>query len=138
MGVEPFLVASSLTGILAQRLVRRVCKDCRVPYKPTVEELKEIGITPEDAKKAGNPVMYRAEGCPACNENGYRGRTGIYEFLLVDDEIRQLVLKNVDAGTIKKAATARGMTSLLDDGAKKVLAGETTIAEVLSVTQEDI
>jgi len=82
--------------------------------------------------------LYRASGCGACNRTGYRGRTGIYEFLLVDDDVRQLVLKNVDSATIKKAATSKGMKSLLDDGARKVVNGETTIAEVLSVTQEDI
>jgi general secretion pathway protein E len=138
MGIEPFLVASSLTSILAQRLVRRVCPDCRAAYKPTAEELKEIGLTPKDLVDAGNPPLYRPAGCAACNRSGYRGRTGIYEFLPVDDEVRQLILKNVDSGTIKKAAVQRGMMVLLADGAHKVLAGETTIAEILSVTQEDV
>jgi general secretion pathway protein E len=138
MGIEPFLVASSLTCILAQRLVRRVCPDCRAPYQPTDEELKEIGLSRAAMQKAGVPHLYKAVGCPACNRNGYRGRTGVYEFLLVDDDIRQLVLKNVDSSTIKKTAISKGMHTLLEDGALKVLAGETTIAEVLSVTQEDI
>src|SRR6516162_8728284 len=138
MGVEPFLVASSLTAIMAQRLVRRVCSDCRSPYQPTEEELREIGLTREQLLTAGVRHLYRASGCGACNRTGYRGRTGIYEFLLVDDDVRQLVLKNVDSATIKKAATSKGMKSLLDDGARKVVNGETTIAEVLSVTQEDI
>jgi general secretion pathway protein E len=138
MGIEPFLVASSLTAILAQRLVRRLCQDCRQPYKPTAEELSEIGLTMDDLKKAGVGHVWKSQGCPACNRGGYRGRTGIYELLMVDDEIRQLVLKNVDSGTIKKAAMNKGMKALIDDGAHKVLAGETTIAEVLSVTQEDI
>jgi len=138
MGVEPFLVASSLTSILAQRLVRRVCKECRQAYVPTAEELREVGLTPDDLKTKGVTHVYRAQGCPNCSDNGYRGRTGIYEFLLVDDEIRQLVLKNVDSATMKKTAVQKGMDTLLTDGAKKVLDGETTIAEVLSVTQEDI
>jgi general secretion pathway protein E len=138
MGVEPFLVASSLTSILAQRLVRRVCKECRQAYVPTPEELREIGLTPDDLKAKEVTHVYRAQGCPNCADNGYRGRTGIYEFLLVDDEIRQLVLKNVDSSTMKKTAVQKGMDTLLTDGAKKVLDGETTIAEVLSVTQEDI
>ena len=86
----------------------------------------------------GGKPIFRAVGCPACNKNGYRGRTGIYELLLVDDDIRQLVLKNIDSNTIKKRATEKGMTTLLDDGARKIAVGETTIAEVLSVTQEDI
>ncbi|MBZ4396981.1 type II secretion system ATPase GspE [Myxococcus sp. MISCRS1] len=139
MGVEPFLVASSLTGILAQRLVRRVCPDCRAPYQPTDAELKEIGHSRASFKERyGTERIYKAVGCPTCNRNGYRGRTGIYEFLPVDDDVRQLVLKNVDASTIKKSATSKGMITLLEDGARKIALGETTIAEVLSITQEDM
>jgi general secretion pathway protein E len=138
MGVEPFLVASSLMAILAQRLVRRVCFDCRVLYRPTDEELREIGLTFEGLRKLGVTEVHKANGCAACGQTGYRGRTGIYELLLVDDEIRQLILKNVDSSTIKKAAINKGMITLLLDGAQKVAQGETTIAEVLSVTQEDI
>jgi general secretion pathway protein E len=138
MGVEPFLVASSLTGILAQRLVRRICQDCRTPYQPTSEELAEITLPPDALARAGVPHVYKANGCTACNRLGYRGRTGIYELLLVDDEVRQLVLKNVDSGTLKKSALKRGMKTLLDDGGRKVMLGETTIAEVLTVTQEDL
>jgi general secretion pathway protein E len=139
MGVEPFLVASSLTAILAQRLVRRVCPDCRVQYSPTEEEVKELGMSRAQFKERyGVERIYKATGCPSCNQNGYRGRTGIYELLLVDDAVRQLALKNVDASTIKKAAIANGMLTLLDDGARKIALGETTIAEVLSITQEDL
>jgi general secretion pathway protein E len=138
MGVEPFLVASSLTAVMAQRLVRRVCRECREAYQPTAEELKEVGLTPEAVARAGNPPIYRATGCDVCGRNGYRGRTGIYELLLVDDDIRQLALKNTDSSTIKRTGVKKGMRTLLDDGARKVLAGETTLAEVLSVTQEDI
>ncbi|MBN8466621.1 type II secretion system ATPase GspE [Corallococcus exiguus] len=139
MGVQPFLVASSLTGILAQRLVRRVCPDCRQAYTPTDADLKELGFTLASFKaKFNTDRIYRATGCPSCNRNGYRGRSGIYEFLFVDDDVRQLVLKNVDASTIKKSALAKGMTTLLDDGVRKIAMGETTIAEVLSITQEDI
>jgi general secretion pathway protein E len=138
MGVEPFLVASSLMALMAQRLVRRVCHQCREAYRPTAEELKEVGLTPEGVARAGNPTIYRAKGCDACAGTGYRGRTGIYELLMVDDDIRQLTLKNVDSSTIKRSGVQKGMLTLLDDGARKVLAGETTLAEVLSVTQEDI
>jgi general secretion pathway protein E len=88
-------------------------------------------------QQEGVPHLYKSVGCPACNRVGYRGRTGIYELLLLDDEIRQLVLKNVDSNSIKKTAVAKGMSTLLEDGARKILAGETTIAEVLNVTQED-
>ena len=137
MGVEPFLVASSLMGVLAQRLVRTLCKECRDAYRPTDEELKEIGITQKEVAASGG-LLYRPVGCEACNNTGYRGRLGIYEMMPMDDDIRQLILKNVDSGTIKKQAVAKGMSTLMDDGALKVLRGVTSIAEVLSVTQEDM
>jgi len=138
MGVEPFLVASSLVGVLAQRLVRVLCKDCREPYFPTAEELREINLTTEQVRKVAGGKLYRPVGCDHCNGTGYRGRAGIYEIMMLDDDIRQLVLKNVDSGTIKKTASQKGMKSLMDDGAAKVLRGVTSVAEVLSVTQEDM
>ncbi len=139
MGVQPFLVASSLVGVLAQRLVRVLCLHCKKAYVPTREELEQASITPEILARAGHPeVLYRSQGCPACQGTGYQGRTGIYELMLVDDDVRQLILKNVDSGTIKKAAVERGMLTLLDHGAYKVARGITTAAEVLSVTAEDI
>jgi general secretion pathway protein E len=136
MQVEPFLVASSLIGVLAQRLVRVVCPDCRVAYTPTAEELAEIGI---DAAKLGTiPTIFKKQGCPKCSNTGYVGRRGIYELMTMDDEVRQLVLKNVDAGTIKRAAVKKGMTTLREDGARKVLEGLTTIQEVAMVTADDM
>jgi general secretion pathway protein E len=138
MGVEPFLVASSLMGVLAQRLVRVLCKECRKAYVPTAEELKEVGLTTAKVREATGGMIYKPVGCAACNQTGYRGRNGIYEMMLVDDDVRQLILKNVDSGTIKKTAVAKGMLTLMDDGASKVLMGVTSIAEVLSVTQEDM
>ena len=139
MGVEPFLVASSLVGVLAQRLVRVLCKGCRKPYVPTKEEREQVGLTDAIWKQAGSPqVIYKAAGCPVCQNTGYQGRTGIYELMLVDDDVRQLVLKNVDSSTIKKAAVHHGMVTLLEHGAYKVARGITTAAEVLSVTAEDI
>ena len=138
MGVEPFLVSSSLMAVMAQRLVRRVCKECRELYQPTDEEISKLGMSMDRFRALGGDKVYRARGCPACNKVGYRGRTGIYELLVLDDDIRQLVLKNVDSGTIKKKAMEKGMLCLLDDGALKVARGETTIAEILSVTQEDL
>jgi general secretion pathway protein E len=138
MGVEPFLVASSLIGVLAQRLVRVLCKDCRMPYFPTPEELKEIGLTQEKVREGSGGMLYKPAGCDQCNHTGYRGRTGIYEMMLLDDDLRQLVLKNVDSGTIKRQAVSRGMRTLMDDGAQKVVRGITSVAEVLSVTQEDM
>jgi general secretion pathway protein E len=139
MGVQPFLVASSLVGVLAQRLVRVLCPECKKPYTPTAEELAQAGISTRVLEQAGNPkVLYRSVGCPACQNTGYQGRTGIYELMLVDDDLRQLILKNVDSNTIKRKAAEHGMLTLMDHGAYKVALGLTTAAEVLSVTAEDI
>jgi len=135
MQVEPFLVASSLIGVLAQRLIRVLCPSCKDPYQPTVEELAEIGMDP--AKLGGIPTIFRKKGCNKCNNTGYIGRRGIYELMVVDDEIRQLILKSVDAGTIKKAAIRKGMTSLREDGARKVLEGLSTVQEVALITADD-
>jgi general secretion pathway protein E len=152
LGVQPFLVATSLVGLLAQRLVRRLCPDCRELYKPDDEEIASIGLNPAAfwAGKARRVVfkqeapptpgmLYRARegGCSSCLAAGYRGRTAIYELLMIDDTIRQLANKNTDGPAIKKAATARGMRTLREDGAQKVLAGMTSAAEVLMLTAED-
>jgi general secretion pathway protein E len=140
MGVQPFLIASSLVGVLAQRLVRVLCPECKQAYRPTPEELEQAGITREILARAGNAAgqLYRPVGCPECQKTGYQGRTGIYELMLVDDDLRQLVLKNVDSNTIKKKAVEKGMLTLLEHGAFKVARGVTTAAEVLSVTAEDL
>lgn len=139
MGVEPFLVASSLMGSMAQRLVRTLCKHCKQPYEPTVEELDEVGISREMLERVGiGGVLMRPKGCSECNNLGYKGRTGIYEMMLIDDEIRQMILKNVDSNTIKKHALAKGMMPLRDHGAIKVARGITSAAEVLRVVQDDV
>ncbi|HEU4385884.1 MAG TPA: type II secretion system ATPase GspE [Anaeromyxobacteraceae bacterium] len=140
MGVQPFLIASSLVGVLAQRLVRVLCPECKQAYAPTPEELEQAGITREVLARAGNASgrVYRPLGCPACQKTGYQGRTGIYELMLVDDDLRQLILKNVDSNTIKRKAVEKGMLTLLEHGAFKVARGVTTAAEVLSVTAEDL
>jgi general secretion pathway protein E len=153
MGIEPFLVASSLVGLLAQRLVRRLCLECRVVYRPTEEELRKIDIDPTTfyagtlrvppirSKYQAPPrgMLYQARdgGCPRCSKSGYMGRMGIYELLLMDNDIRQLALKNTDSNTIKQMAITKGMRTLRDDGAAKVLSGITTIEEVMMVTAED-
>ena len=136
MGVEPFLVASSLIAIQAQRLVRRVCKHCRVPHEPRVQEMKQLGLEP-DMIMGGDFEIFRAEGCPACIETGYSGRTGIYELLEITDDIRALVMAGADAHSIKKESISGGLKTLRDDGALKVLRGMTTIEEVMRVTAED-
>jgi general secretion pathway protein E len=153
MQVEPFLVASSLVGILAQRLLRKVCPECKKVSPPNEAELARLGFTPEhlfeaagkdygfhDAQRPPPPagMVYRATGCSACMGTGYMGRTGIYELLMMNDEIRALVLKDTDANTIRKAAVADGMRTLRADGMRKVLSGWTTIEEVMRVTQEDV
>jgi general secretion pathway protein E len=133
MGVEPFLVGSSLVAVLAQRLVRVLCLECRESYTATDDELREIGVRPP-----GRPVtLYRGRGCPACANTGYRGRAGIFEIMIVDDGIRAMVSRNTDAKTIKKEATGKGMGTLRADGARKVLSGITSVAEVLRATEEE-
>ncbi len=133
MGVEPFLVGSSLVAALAQRLVRVLCRQCREPYEASDSELREIGLQPQ-----AHPVtIYRAVGCAACNQTGYRGRLGIFELMMVDDEIRPLVSSNIDSKTIKQKAMSKGMSTLRSDGAQKVLRGITSVAEVLRATEEE-
>jgi general secretion pathway protein E len=132
MNIEPFLVASTLIGVLAQRLLRTLCPKCKQPYHPTAEELAEVTLRPSP-----DITLFREVGCPSCLETGYRGRSGIYELLIVDEIIRRLVLKNVDAGTIKKAATDAGMRTLLQDGARKASYGLTTTEEVLRVAKDE-
>ena len=135
MGVEPFLVASSLIAILAQRLIRRVCPTCRESYEPTDADLNKIGIQRSNLEKG---IIYRARGCKECLNTGYKGREGIYELMSVDDDIRQMILEKTSSAELKKAAKARGMLSLREDGARKVAEGLTTIAEVMRVTQDDV
>jgi len=135
MGIEPFLAASSIVGILAQRLVRRICPHCRESYRPDKAVVEEMGLTGALPPEA---VFYRGRGCDQCLNIGYRGRSGIYELLTVDDEVRALLLQNKDSATIKNSAMRRGMTTLRDAGLAKALKGETTIEEVMRVTQEEV
>ena len=135
MGVEPFLVSSSVSAILAQRLVRTVCTECARRYTPDDKELAEIGLKLEDLK---GRQFFRPIGCPACMETGYAGRTGIHEVLVVTDEVRAALMAGSDASGIKKVAISQGMKTLRDDAAGKVLQGITTVAEVLRVTQEEM
>jgi len=134
MGIEPYLISSSLLAVMAQRLVRVICKDCQESYLPPGEGLREIGLKKADL---GNRHLLQGKGCKTCLETGYRGRTGIFELLVVNDEIRRLIMEKKPAHLIKKSATASGMKTLRDDGAKKILNGVTTVEEVLRVTQEE-
>jgi len=134
MGIEPFLVTSSVVAILAQRLVRVLCKDCRVPYTPDDEELRELGLT---RKSLENGVLYSPAGCSKCKNTGYRGRLGIYELLTVSDNVRNMVMRGANATEVKNAAIAGGMLTLRHDGAQKAARGITSAEEVIRVTQEE-
>ena len=134
MGIEPFLVTSSVNAIFAQRLVREICPTCKQGYFPEDESLQEIGLTKEMLQKEG--CLYRGAGCPECLGTGYRGRTGIYEILLMNDAIKNTILKSSDSTIIKNQAISEGLHTLRQDGARKVEDGHTTIEEVLRVTQQ--
>ncbi len=164
MGVEPFLLRSSVIGILAQRLVRILCPHCKQPYEATDDELEELGLDVPRTTMRGRrreltttryypkvvkeqdvietmverPIFYKPKGCDKCGQTGFTGRRGIYELLLMDDSIGPLVLRNADSQTIKRTAMEQGMDSLRDDGARKVLKGLTSVDEVLLATQEDV
>lgn len=130
MGIEPFLVSTAVQAIVAQRLVRLLCPHCKETYEPEEAQWAELG----SSREVAGPI-FRADGCEKCLETGYRGRTGIYEFLLLSEAIKGLVLKTSDANQINKAARAEGMANLREDGINKVIEGRTTISEVLRVTQ---
>jgi len=162
MEVEPFLVRSTVIGVLAQRLVRVLCEHCKEAYTATPYELVQLGIDPERTRRrearvvspryqvhgatyepigwrgAGMPTFFRAKGCDRCDNKGFTGRRGIYELLMTEDVVGKLVLANADALTIKRAAQQQGMDSLRDDGARKVLEGRTTVEEVVAATQDDV
>jgi type IV pilus assembly protein PilB len=133
MGVEPFLIASSVSGVIAQRLVRMICDHCKVEFTPPPEMLKEVGLDPAEVTK-----LYRGEGCAFCHNTGYKGRTGIYEVMVMNDKIKKLIMNRASADEIGRVAEKSGMKTLRADGLDKVLAGVTTIEEVLRETAADI
>lgn len=134
MGIEPFLVASSVEGLVAQRLVRRLCPVCRQPLPVDEASLANIGFPLERLSEGG---LYTAAGCEECRMTGFRGRTGIYEILAVDDHIRPLIVARASSAAIKTEALRRGMHTLREDGWTKALQGVTTVEEVLRVSEED-
>jgi type IV pilus assembly protein PilB len=134
MGVKPFLVASAVRGIMAQRLIRRICKNCKEPYKPTESEIKALNLKPDDVEKT---TFYHGRGCADCGKTGYRGRMGIYEIFVLDDEMRRLVYEKAPANVLRIRARELGMRTLREDGTRKVLTGVTTPEEVISTTQAD-
>lgn len=136
MGIEPYLVASSLRAVLAQRLVRILCNECKIPYRASPELLKELELSDEIPHDM-ETIIYRASGCKKCMNTGYWGRTGIYELLIVDEDIRNLIKRGVDSSTIRREAISKGMVGLRKDGGRKVLKGITSAEEVFRVTQEE-
>ena len=131
MGVEPFLISSSLTGVVAQRLVRTICDDCKTSYKPPAKALKQLGM-----EETQDVTFYKGEGCKKCHNSGYKGRIGLIELLHLNEALRELIVAKASADAIKKTAIEAGMKTMREDGFKKVLNGVTTIEEVLRVTQE--
>jgi general secretion pathway protein E/type IV pilus assembly protein PilB len=134
LGVAPFLLSSALRGVLAQRLVRRVCPDCRQPHEPAADERAALGMTPSPS---GSPGFMKGAGCPACGGTGYRGRLGIFELLVLGEEFSQLLHEPGAPGALRARARVCGMRSLREDGARKASAGLTTIEEVVSITADD-
>ena len=131
MGVEPFLISSSLMAVLAQRLVRTICKKCRTPFEPTENQLSLLNLSPHDV---GEKVFYYGRGCQNCNDTGYKGRKGIFELLPITDPVRELINERAPTAVIRQKAVEEGMITLREDGLRGIFDGETTIEEVLKYT----
>ncbi|MDF3057442.1 MAG: type fimbrial assembly protein PilB [Rariglobus sp.] len=134
IGVKPFLVSSSLRAAVAQRLTRKICKQCKKPYTPDANELRSLNIT---AQQASTATFMRGEGCQNCNGTGYRGRAGIFEMFVVNEEIQRMIYDNVGTAKLRDKARSLGMRTMREDGVRKVLAGQTSIDEVVSITVGD-
>jgi len=131
MGVEPFMISSSLEGVLGQRLIRKICLNCKTAYEPTENTLTQLGLSPHEI---GDKTFYYGVGCEACNHTGYKGRKGIYELLDITDPIRELINKRSPSVVLKQKAIELGMTTLRQDGLRCIFEGETTIEEILKYT----
>jgi type IV pilus assembly protein PilB len=134
IGVKPFLVASSVRAIMAQRLVRKVCPKCKQPYMPTQYEMDVLKLNADDLHKA---TLFKGKGCNDCSRTGYRGRTGIYEIFVIDEEVRRLIYEKVPSNVLRARAREIGMKTLREDGVRKIMAGVSTPEEVISITQGD-
>jgi len=134
IGVKPFLVASSVRAIMAQRLIRRICQHCKEPYTPTEYEMRALKMNPDEIK---NATIFKGRGCPECSRTGYRGRRGIYEIFLLDEEVRQLIYERVPANVLRVRARELGMRTLREDGVRKIMTGMTTPEEIISITSGD-
>jgi type IV pilus assembly protein PilB len=135
MGVKPFLVASAVRAIMAQRLIRKVCVKCRQSYTPSEQEMKTLKLNPDEMK---NATIVRGVGCNECSRTGYRGRMGIYEIFQITDDVRRLIYEKVPSNVIRTRARELGMRTLREDGVRKIMAGITTPEEVISITMGDL
>src|SRR5579862_1254147 len=131
MGVEPFLISSTLMAVLAQRLVRTVCKKCRTPFEPTETQLALLNLSPHDL---GDKVFYYGRGCSNCNDTGYKGRKGIFELLVINDTMRGLINERAPTVVLRQKAVELGMVTLREDGLRSIFDGDTTIEEVVKYT----
>jgi general secretion pathway protein E/type IV pilus assembly protein PilB len=134
MGVKPFLVSASLRAALAQRLVRSICQNCKQPYEPPASELAVLGI---NAEQAANASFMQGAGCDKCGDKGFRGRKGVFEIFTVNQELEEMIYHNVSIVELRKKAREMGMRNMREDGFRKVLAGVTTLSEVMLVTTEE-
>jgi type IV pilus assembly protein PilB len=131
MGVEPFLISSTLMAVLGQRLVRTVCKKCRTPFEPTESQLSLLNLSPHDI---GDKAFYYGRGCSACNDTGYRGRKGIFELLVINEAIRTLINERAPTVVMRQKAVELGMVTLREDGLRSIFDGDTSIEEVVKYT----
>jgi type IV pilus assembly protein PilB len=131
MGVEPFLISSTLEAVLGQRLLRSICPNCRTPYQPTQGFLDQLGLSRRDI---GEKQFFYGKGCDACNNTGYKGRKGIYELMKISDPIRELINGRAPSVVLKQKAVELGMVTLRQDGLRSIFEGDTTIEEVLKYT----
>ena len=131
MGVEPFLISSTLMAVLGQRLVRTICKNCRTPFEPTEQQLSLLGLSPYDL---GDKVFHYGRGCSTCSDTGYKGRKGIFELLVVSDAIRTLINERAPTVVVRQKAVELGMVTLREDGLRSIFDGDTTIEEVVKYT----
>ncbi|MCB1167544.1 MAG: Flp pilus assembly complex ATPase component TadA, partial [Leptospiraceae bacterium] len=131
MGIEPYLITSTVRAVIAQRLVRVICPHCKSTYRPPAAELKDLGISPGEMKKG---YLYRGEGCDHCVGTGYQGRNGLYEFMWVNQSVQRAILQGKDSEQIREVAAQDGMITLQDYGRRKVIDGLTTPEEVLRVS----
>jgi general secretion pathway protein E/type IV pilus assembly protein PilB len=134
IGVKPFLVSTSLRATMAQRLVRKICAKCKRPYHPDAQELRSLNITQAQAASA---TFAKGDGCADCNATGYRGRNGIFEIFVVNEEIQKMIYEHAGSARLREKARALGMRTMREDGLRKVMAGLTTIDEVVSITVGD-